>query len=30
MSELYQQGTQEADAMFKQSAEKFAAMVAAA
>ena len=28
MSELYQQGTQEADAMFKQSAEKFANMVA--
>ena len=28
MSEIYQQSTQEADAMFKQSAEKFAAMVA--
>jgi hypothetical protein len=28
MSELYQQGTQEADAMFKQSADKFANMVA--
>ena len=28
MAELYQQGTQEADAMFKQSAEKFANMVA--
>ncbi|MDP1883382.1 MAG: negative regulator of septation ring formation, partial [Bradyrhizobium sp.] len=28
MSELYQQGTQEADAMFKQSADKFASMVA--
>ena len=27
MSQLYQQGTQEADAMFKQSADKFAAMV---
>jgi hypothetical protein len=27
MSELYQQSTQEANAMFKQSAEKFAAMV---
>jgi predicted NBD/HSP70 family sugar kinase len=27
MSELYQQGTQEADAMFKQSADKFATMV---
>ena len=28
MSEIYQQSTQEADAMFKQSAEKFAEMVA--
>src|SRR4029079_16130577 len=28
MTEIYQQGTQEADAMFKQSAEKFANMVA--
>ena len=28
MTEIYQQGTQEADAMFKQSAEKFATMVA--
>ena len=28
MSELYQQSTQEADAMFKQSADKFATMVA--
>ena len=28
MTELYQQGTQEADAMFKQSADKFAHMVA--
>src|SRR6202140_4175713 len=28
MSEIYQQSTQEADAMFKQSAEKFANMVA--
>ena len=28
MSEIYQQSTQEADAMFKQSADKFAAMVA--
>jgi hypothetical protein len=28
MSELYQQSTQETDAMFKQSAEKFATMVA--
>ena len=28
MAELYQQGTQEADAMFKQSADKFATMVA--
>src|SRR6202795_3347186 len=28
MSELYQQSTQEVDAMFKQSADKFAAMVA--
>ncbi len=28
MSDLYQQGTQEADAMFKQSADKFANMVA--
>ena len=28
MSEIYQQSTQEADAMFKQSAEKFATMVA--
>jgi hypothetical protein len=27
MNEIYQQGTQEADAMFKQSAEKFANMV---
>src|ERR1700738_416508 len=27
MNELYQQGTQEADAMFKQSADKFASMV---
>jgi hypothetical protein len=27
MHELYQQGTQEADAMFKQSADKFATMV---
>jgi hypothetical protein len=27
MSQLYHQGTQEADAMFKQSADKFAAMV---
>src|ERR1700730_11202352 len=27
MSEMYQQSTQEADAMFKQSADKFAAMV---
>ena len=27
MSQIYQQSTQEADAMFKQSAEKFAAMV---
>ncbi len=27
MSQLYQQGTQEADAMFQQSADKFAAMV---
>jgi hypothetical protein len=27
MSELYQQGTAEADAMFKQSADKFASMV---
>ena len=27
MSQIYQQGTQEADAMFKQSADKFAAMV---
>jgi hypothetical protein len=27
MNELYQQGTQEADAMFKQSADKFATMV---
>lgn len=28
MAEIYQQGTQEADAMFKQSADKFASMVA--
>ena len=28
MSEIYQQSTQEADAMFKQSADKFATMVA--
>ena len=28
MNEIYQQSTQEADAMFKQSAEKFATMVA--
>jgi hypothetical protein len=28
MTEIYQQGTQEADAMFKQSAEKFTNMVA--
>jgi len=28
MNEIYQQGTQEADAMFKQSADKFATMVA--
>jgi hypothetical protein len=28
MSEIYQQGTQEADAMFKQSADKFSSMVA--
>ena len=28
MSQIYQQGTQEADAMFKQSADKFATMVA--
>jgi hypothetical protein len=28
MAEIYQQSTQEADAMFKQSAEKFATMVA--
>ena len=28
MSEIYQQSTQEADAMFKQSAERFATMVA--
>src|ERR1700716_3413513 len=27
MNEIYQQGTQEADAMFKQSADKFATMV---
>ena len=27
MLQIYQQGTQEADAMFKQSADKFAAMV---
>ena len=27
MSQIYQQGTQEAEAMFKQSADKFAAMV---
>jgi hypothetical protein len=27
MNEIYQQGTQEADAMFKQSADRFAAMV---
>jgi hypothetical protein len=27
MNDIYQQGTQEADAMFKQSADKFAAMV---
>jgi hypothetical protein len=27
MQDIYQQGTQEADAMFKQSADKFAAMV---
>ncbi|MDB5632916.1 MAG: hypothetical protein JWR49_1771, partial [Tardiphaga sp.] len=27
MNEIYQQGTQEADAMFKQSADKFASMV---
>ena len=25
MTEIYQQGTQEADSMFKQSADKFAA-----
>ena len=28
MNEIYQQGTQEADAMFRQSADKFSAMVA--